>query len=93
MSSNIETTTSFKVEYKKYDVGLNEDGYRYWFFIDYQQGGALIVARSNDDGYKYVEHKSFPFGKYEYIYTYTKYGNEESVYDYGDYAVWVKKGI
>lgn len=88
-----QDSTSNLTEFTMYAYGKNSDDYYYWFFIDYQQGGSLIIARTPNANQQYQVYKKFPFGKYEYIYTYTKYGSNECVYDYGDYAIWVKSGI
>ena len=61
---------------------------KYVFYIDYNNGGKLVIAKSDTKEGSYEEYKSFPLGSYE-CYKMNNVSTKEYVYDYGDYAIWV----
>lgn len=97
-SSNINKespTISEIVEqsYTLYEKGNNKDGFYYWFYIDFENGGKLVIARRTSGSDKeFTEYKTFSLGHYECYYRYSDYTGHEYVYDYGEFALWVKEG-
>lgn len=83
--SNVSTNE--KLSYVIYESDkINSDGYYYWFRLDYNDNAKLIINRKKDNE-EYLNYKSFPFGKYETI---NSKNNNDIVYDYGNYAIWLK---
>lgn len=91
-SSNISSSSVVeKLDYTLYS-SKGDETYKYWFYVDYNSGGKLVIARKGVNDESYTEYKSFKFGKYECLYEYGDYQGYDYVYDYGEYAIWYVKG-
>ena len=98
-TSSQEETRKVVINDKEYEFlnvyttrGKNGDGFFYWFHIDYLTNGSLIVSRREHTEAQWVDYKSYGLGHYvcESCYNVAFEEKYQELYDYGDFAIWVK---